>query len=88
MESGRGRSKKSAKKVAAKRVHNRVMELLAKESGAALLKDDDNLIEKLSTLTLVTKQDAKKMADGWKLKDWLHDLRNRSGMKLDLLKVS
>ncbi|ODM97825.1 Interferon-inducible double-stranded RNA-dependent protein kinase activator A A [Orchesella cincta] len=89
VESGRGRSKNHAKKVAAHRVHTRVLELLAKEAdGAALLKDDDNLHEKLSSLTLVSKQEAKKITEDWKLTDWVASFRSRTDPKIELLKES
>ncbi|CAL8097361.1 unnamed protein product [Orchesella dallaii] len=89
VEVGKGRSKKHAKKVAAHRVHTRVLELLAKESeGGALLKEDDNLLEKLSLLTLVSKQEAKKITDDWKLTDWVASFRTRIGPKIEMLKES
>jgi len=87
VETGRGRSKKNAKKVAAYRVHKRVLEMLTKESdGSGMLKDDDDLIEKLNSLTLVSKKEAKKITDDWKLSEWLDNLKNRSGPKLDQFK--
>lgn len=88
METGRGRSKRHAKKAAASRVHKRVLEIMAKDSNEAnLLKEEDNLIEKLSTLTLVKKEEAKKINDGWKLTDWVADLKQRSGPKIEMLRV-
>lgn len=90
IETGRGRSKRTAKKVAAHRVHKRVLELLTKESNAAaILKDEDNITDILSSLTLVSKEEAKKIkvSDGWKLSDWVAELRSRTGPKLESLAV-
>ena len=89
VETGSGRSKKTAKKAAAYRVYKRVLEMLTKESDDAIkdLKEEDDILDKLNSLTLVSKKEAKKITDDWKLSEWLTNLRNRSGPKLEQLKV-
>lgn len=88
VETGRGRSKKSAKKAAAHKVHKKVLELLTKEpDGAVLLNDEEDLMGKLNSLTLVSRAEAMKITHEWKLSEWLANLKSRSGPKLDQFKV-
>lgn len=83
IEKGRGRSKKHAKKVAAHKVKQRLLELMSQVEGVNLIKqDDDNIVEKIQTLTLFNKKSVKEANEAWRLTDWLAEFKQRSGVKL------
>lgn len=86
MSSFSGRTKRQAKKVAAKKVTKRLTELLLSSPDQEQDGKDGCIIEKIQALTL-PKSKSSKTKDTFNLSQWIADFRERSGEKLTSLNV-